>query len=191
MRAATPGRRERRGERGFTLLDVAIALAIAGLCSLLAIAGFARAALRAHAAAVTFDALMARVEAAAMTRAARGAAASAASGLTLTARAVAGGTLVTVYQGRPQPGVALPLSPEPAIAPVSLDVAVDGTPFSIFVGGAGSLSVQPGFDAATNAQTLGNEPPCPRGGTVNVVFRDGFRSETAEFACANGQRLTR
>jgi hypothetical protein len=191
MRAAATGRPERRGERGFALLDVTIALAIAGLFALLALAGLARSALRVHAAAVAFEALMARVEAAAMARAERGAGAPATSGLTLTARASATGTTVEVYQGRPQPGATLPLTREPAIPPLTLDVTLEGTPFSIFVGGAGSLSAQPGYDAASNAQALASEPPCPPDGTIEVVFRDAFRSETAEFACANGQRVPR
>lgn len=189
MRAAAPGRRDRRGERGFALLDVTIALGITGFFALLALAGVARAALRVHAAAVTFDALMARAEAAATTHAVRAAVAPVGSGLTLTVRATDGGTVVEVYQGRPEPGVALPLSPEPTIAPVSLDVAVDGAPFSIFIGGAASLSAQPGYDAATSTQTLASEPPCPRGNIIEVVFRDSFRSENDAFACANGQRL--
>jgi hypothetical protein len=188
MRAAAPGRRERRGERGFALLDVTLALAITALFALLAIAGFARAALRVHAAALTFDALMARVEAAAMSRAVRDAGVAAGSGLTLTARATASGTVVEVYQGRPQPGVALPLARELTIAPLSLDVTLAGTPFSIFIGGAGSLSARPGYDAASSTQTLATEPACPPGGSVEIVFRDALRSETQAFACADGAR---
>ncbi len=187
--AAAPGLRERRGERGVALLDVAVALGIVAVFALLGIAGFAREALRVHAAALTFDALMARVEAAAVGRASRGAGVPGGSGLTVTARATAAGTLVEVYRGRPEPGVALPLSREPTIAPLALDVALAGAPFSIFVGGAGSLSEEPGFDAATNTRALASEPACAPGGFVEVVFRDPFRSETVGFACANGQRL--
>lgn len=190
MRATATGRRKRLGQRGFALLDVAIALGIAGLFALLVLAGFARSALRVHSAAVTFEALMARVEAAAVARAVRGAGAPAASGLTLTARATATGAIVEIYQGRPQPGATLPLAREPAIPSVPLDVTLDGVPFSIFVGGAGSLSMQSGYDVASTTRPLAVEPACQRG-TVDVVLRDTFRSETAEFACSNGQRVPR
>jgi len=188
MPAAVPGPRDRRGERGFALLDVAIALGIVALFALVAIAEFARGSLRLRAAAIAFDGLMARVEAAAMARALRSLDDPAGSGLTVTARANSAGTLVEVYRGRPEPGVALPLSREPTIAPLALDVAVSGVPFSIFVGGAGSLSEEPGFDGASSTQTLSSEPPCGPVGVVSVVFRDASRSQTEAFACANGAR---
>jgi hypothetical protein len=192
MRTALPGLRERRGDGGYALLDAVVALGIVALFALLALAGFARGALRARAAAIEFDALMARVEAAANGAASRDPAAPASSGLTITVRATAAGAEAAVYRGRPGPGVALPLQPETAIVPVWFDgVSSDGVPFSIFVGGTGSLRTRPGFDAASSLGTIESEPPCPAAGVVTIVFRDLFREETDEFACSNGHGTSR
>jgi hypothetical protein len=192
-----PGRPSRcDGERGFTLVECLVFLAVAAVFTGSALALFVARASGVHAAALDFEALVSTAESLAGAQAAALPGAPAVTGMTISVTSAGRGSIAKVYFGRPEPGSVLPLRPDAALAPVVLDARVAAAgdtvavaPFSIFIGSGGRLSVAPNYDAASATGTVAAEPRCDAAAALRLTFADALRSEEHAFACATGQRL--
>lgn len=189
-----------RAERGFTLLEVAVWLAIGTTFVLATASAWGRRPPHAHAAALAFEAALAEARslAAATADATDGVIAT---GATVYVAPIAGarGALVTVYRSRPipTPGAGAPRGPlqrDAGFAPmrVAADLVLEragvatGAPFAILVSGGGYASVvgPMNWDPGRSGAVLANDPGCVEG-SVAVGADDGVRRESHPLACRN------
>ena len=183
----------RARERGATLLETLVALAIAGF-ALLAVAALRGAhPPQARAAALALQGALAE------TRNLAAANADATSGtptgatLSVVPRA-SGGTQVTVYASRPIAG-APPLHGDPGFPPIVLPASVTipgltvaGQPFAIVVSSAGYASIAAGFAYdPTQPRALATDPGCNEAAGVTIAVADDSSSETHAFECRTAQ----
>jgi hypothetical protein len=175
-------------QRGFTLLDVAVACAVVAILAVAAVAiGQAIRPSALRAALDGYDASLA---------AARALASSGGDGATLVftprfgpAGARLPGFLLRVYAGRPNdPARMHPGSSLPVIARADVTSPSLGTPpFSIFVNASGHASGRAGYpalaaDGTPRFSTITREPPCA--GEIVLRFRTPTAEETRMIACS-------
>ncbi len=171
-------------QRGFTLLELCVVVAIVATAAVVsfAMAGGARA-FGAQSAAVQFDATVAY---------ARSLAAAGGNGATIvfTPRKDAGGAAVPgfsarVFSGRPN-GLGMQAAPVPpigAMADIS-EASLGAPPFSVFFNSAGQADAVPG--AVTAGALLQSEPPCPgAGGLLRFRLSDPRMAIVRTLACKN------
>jgi type II secretory pathway pseudopilin PulG len=183
----------RSAERGFTLLDTLVALAIASftLLAVAALHGFQPPEHRV--AAMALQGALAETRALAASNAAT--TTSTPTGATLTVVPLAsGGTRIAVFAARPIAGAA-PLVADAGFPPIVLPVAITlpgltvaGEPFTILVSSSGYASVAPnyGYDPA-RPRALANDPGCDEARGVTIAIADDSSSETHAFECRGAQ----
>jgi len=175
-------------QRGFTLLDVAVACAVVAILAVAAVAiGQAIRPSALRAALDGYDASLA---------AARALASSGGDGATLVftprfgpAGARLPGFLLRVYAGRPNDPARMHFgSSLPVIARADVTSPSLGTPpFSIFVNASGHASGRAGYpalaaDGTPRFSTITREPPCA--GEIVLRFRTPTAEETRMIACS-------
>lgn len=179
----------RHSERGFTLVETTVALAIICLC-LLGFATFGTQPPRVHAAAQTFAGAIVEARALAMANAAVVLPGGASSGATVSVVQRDGTSTIYVYRSRPIPGTA-PLVRDPGIPPIHLGATVTlpnatsaTEPFSIFIASSGLPSVKAkyAYDPA-NPSTLANDPGCHERSGVAIRFTVGERNDAYVLNC--------
>jgi type II secretory pathway pseudopilin PulG len=180
-------------QRGFTLLDTLVALAIAGftLLAVAALHGFQPPEHRV--AAMTLQGALAETRALAASNAAT--TMGTPTGATLTVVPLAsGGTRIAVFAARPIPGAA-PLSTDAGFPPVVLPVAITlpgltvaGEPFTILVASSGYASIAPNYayDPA-RPRALATDPGCDETSGVTIAIADDASSETHAFECRGAE----
>jgi len=174
------------GQRGFTLVELVVAV---GIVALLAVAATLTLALRPgalRASVASFDASFA---------AARAIATTSGNGATIVvaprsdARGRLPGFIVRIYRGRPTSANAVTLADLPAIV-ADADVreaTLGAPPFAIFLSSAGNasgLAAYPAFagDGTPQFAPVASQPPCPAGG-LSLTFSSAHGSQTRVLAC--------
>lgn len=189
-----------RAQRGFTLLEVAVWLAIGTTFVLATASVWGRRPPQAHAAALAFEAALAEARSVAVSTA-DATDSAVATGATVYVAPLAGarGSLVTVYRSRPVPAAApgapsVPLQRDSGFARVrvSANLGLDRAgittpaPFAILVssGGYASIVAPMAWDPGASGAVLVADPGCDEG-TVAVSADDGVRRESHSLACRN------
>jgi prepilin-type N-terminal cleavage/methylation domain-containing protein len=172
-------------ERGFTLLEIAVAL---GIFAMLLLAGLWAMATHPTALVSATDDLDAALASA------RAIAASSGNGATLvfSARNDGGkGFVLRLYRGRPdESGAVQPESTMDLVSSAGIKERTLGSPpFSIFIDSAGDASgiaSYPSFDSSGAAEftVIPQEPPCPNGGfLITLTNPQGTASATRALPC--------
>jgi len=174
------------GQRGFTLVEMVVAV---GIVALLAVVVSLSLALRPGALRATvasFDASFA---------AARAIAATSGNGATIVVapRADARGRLpgftLRIYRGRPTAANAVTLADAPALVSDAdvREATLGSPPFAIFLSSAGNasgLAAYPTFasDGTPRFAPIASQPPCPSGG-LSLTFTSAHASQTRALPC--------
>ena len=174
------------GQRGFTLVELVVAV---GIVALLAVAATLSLALRPGALRATvasFDASFAT---------ARAIAATSGNGATIVVapRSDAHGRLpgftLRIYRGRPTAANAVALADVPAVVAEAdvREAALGAPPFAIFLSSAGNasgLASYPTFasDGTPRFAPIAAQPPCPSGG-LSLTFSSAHASQTRVLPC--------
>jgi type II secretory pathway pseudopilin PulG len=161
-----------RRQRGFTLLEMVITV---GFIAILIIAGGAFAY-----SAQPYAARSAALRMTAMLATARQVAASSGNGATVTFSAVTGGTLVTLYPGRPNGGTFGPSTLTDTIPATVTSASVAASPLALFIDSAGTGTATAW---AVTSPAIAVEPACP--GALDLTFVAGSSSQTHALSCAD------
>jgi len=179
----------RRAERGFSLLEVTVTLAIVSalLLALTAVRG-ARPP-QTHVAALQLQAALAETRALAMANAGLTNADNSSTGATLSVVPGAHDTTLTVFRSRPIAGRSAPVRDRglpPIHVPAQLNVAGSSPtqPFSIFVSSSGYASVAPGYAYDADVpSTFPSDPGCDETRGVAIVVSIASEVESHPFDC--------
>ncbi len=166
--------------RGFSLIEVVVAVGVVAMLSLALLAGISRQDGGVHAGALALQAIVG---------AARSLAASTddgagASGATIQVKRENAQTSVSIYRYRPTSTRPTPPEREPGFPQLTTPVEISfrgSTTFAIFVSSSGRATVQPDFDV-TQGGTLASEPACAAGGET-IAFRSGRAEESGLITC--------
>jgi prepilin-type N-terminal cleavage/methylation domain-containing protein len=173
------------GQRGFTLLEVMLAVGIMTVLSLALFAFSTRRHGDIHTAALEFQAIVSAARAvAASTNEGPGN-----SGATIQVRRESGETTVSIFRYRPLAEAAAKPLPETG-APVLRTPAEirlgDATTFAVFISSSGHSAAQPDYDLATGG-ALATEPACDSLAGISIAFRDGADEEADRLTCEMAQ----
>lgn len=165
-------------QRGMTLLELVVAVAIAVLAAVAFVAlNQGERPYAAQSSVQQFDAALAYADSLAATSG---------NGATIVFSPSADGFVLTVYSGRPTSATALSeahLAPLHAIGTVS-EAKLGDAPFSIFLNGAGHASAS--STAAAPGSIIASDPGCPAGETsVTLTFTDPRESITRTIPCGS------
>ncbi len=175
-------------ERGFTLVELLVTVAIVILVAGLAFESLAARPAQTRATAVAFAQLIAQARALAATSAGSGVAAG--SGATIGVVRTGSGVTATLYAFRPmsaaadQPVRAANAPPLQTTTPVALEIggALLEPPFALFFSASGDASAAAPFTVGVDAP-LSAEPPCSVATGIVLEFGAGQQSQAYALSC--------
>ena len=183
-----------RDERGFTLIDAIVAVALVSIALLLGAATLSHRPAEAHATALELQSAVVYTRSLAATNG--DVTSPSGTGATLAVVPQAGGgSTVEVYRGRPIAGTTVWPSADEHFTPIrthsKIELAGIGVthatpPFAVLVSSSGIASVVQDFDmSAHQGRTLGADPGCPGGAFTEVSIDSGSQLEKHRLSCVD------
>jgi prepilin-type N-terminal cleavage/methylation domain-containing protein len=183
----------RRGERGFSLVEVILVVGIVALIAGLSAATLRQRPAQARTTALAFAELVAQARALAAVSATGTLAGGSGATIAVT-RDASGSYIATLYAFRPAAGAAQQPVRDPRALPLRTATAIDivtggtrsGPPFALFFSASGAAGAAVPYTVGVDAP-LAAQPVCPAQTGIVLAFDDGVHTHGYALSCAFAQ----
>jgi prepilin-type N-terminal cleavage/methylation domain-containing protein len=189
-----PGITKRHGERGFSLVEILVVVAIASALIVGSVVAFNHQGYERAGSSKLFGSMIDRAESVAHSSG-NGATVVYFSNTDAGVKAPAGSYILVICAGRPDAAGLSSCIVEPS-TPGSVSVSPPGGTavtgdWAVYVDSSGSVATGPWTTSyantvAANATPIASEPSCPAGSSIGVTFSGGEASSTGTIDCSTG-----